>query len=411
MNAHENGAVLDEEQLLFLTGEQLPPHFTIFLANLSSDDPIYDEAGDINMIDILSLRLQRSFDTFVDLWTEYHEVHEMQSDVQHNTTLRCEPYNANDVTALIEQNECVRVELEEVKQHYKELFESIHITRPSTNEKTSSLLTQNEDLKAQLEGNLKVAARNSVKTKVLAPGKKFTSGKLNCGYQWRPTGNKFALGELCPLTRIPVTCTAILANQQDPNTNWGSEIPKLSKIAVFKPRSQCLKMLEHSSSSTRSSLSKSFNKISQTSVSQCHKGVSLASLQATFLKRERAFTTSANVPSIYIQLFWNTLTHDAKTGVYSFQVDEHWLTLSADLLRKALNVTPADSAHPFESLLLDHLKMEMEMEIPSVKASANSDIIFFFTSAQDGNKLLDDERLSLADDLKKAHDQNQNKSK
>ncbi|GKA18181.1 hypothetical protein Tco_0698018 [Tanacetum coccineum] len=39
----------------------------------------------------------------------------------------------------------------------------------------------------------------------------------------------------------------------------------------------------------------------------------------------RAFTTSANVPSIYIQLFWNTLTHDAKTGVYSFQVDEHWL--------------------------------------------------------------------------------------
>ncbi|GJW74983.1 hypothetical protein Tco_0134353 [Tanacetum coccineum] len=46
-----------------------------------------------------------------------------------------------------------------------------------------------------------------------------------------------------------------------------------------------------------------------------------------------------------------------------------------------------------------------------VKASANSDIIFFFTSAQDGNRLLDDERLSLADDLKKAHDHNQNKSK
>ncbi|GJS53789.1 retrovirus-related pol polyprotein from transposon TNT 1-94 [Tanacetum coccineum] len=46
-----------------------------------------------------------------------------------------------------------------------------------------------------------------------------------------------------------------------------------------------------------------------------------------------------------------------------------------------------------------------------VKASVNSDIIFFFTSAQDGNKLLDDERLSLADDLEKAHDQNQNKSK
>ncbi|GKE79577.1 hypothetical protein Tco_1545697 [Tanacetum coccineum] len=51
-----------------------------------------------------------------------------------------------------------------------------------------------------------------------------------------------------------------------------------------------------------------------------------------------AFTTLANVPSIYIQLFWNTLTRDVKTGVYSFQVNKHWLTLSADLLRKALNV-------------------------------------------------------------------------
>ncbi|GKG20126.1 hypothetical protein Tco_0379927, partial [Tanacetum coccineum] len=48
----------------------------------------------------------------------------------------------------------------------------------------------------------------------------------------------------------------------------------------------------------------------------------------------RASTTSANVHSIYILLFWNTLNHDAKTGVYNFQVDEHWLTLSADLLRK-----------------------------------------------------------------------------
>ncbi|GJZ35667.1 hypothetical protein Tco_0581484 [Tanacetum coccineum] len=57
----------------------------------------------------------------------------------------------------------------------------------------------------------------------------------------------------------------------------------------------------------------------------------------------RAFTTSTNVPSIYIQLFWNSLTHDVKTGVYSLQVSEHWLTLSADLLWKALNVTPADS--------------------------------------------------------------------
>ncbi|GJW61910.1 retrovirus-related pol polyprotein from transposon TNT 1-94 [Tanacetum coccineum] len=45
------------------------------------------------------------------------------------------------------------------------------------------------------------------------------------------------------------------------------------------------------------------------------KGVCWSSLQALFpYSKERAFTASANVPSIYIQLFWNTLTHDAKTG-------------------------------------------------------------------------------------------------
>ncbi|GJV02931.1 hypothetical protein Tco_1336500 [Tanacetum coccineum] len=48
--------------------------------------------------------------------------------------------------------------------------------------------------------------------------------------------------------------------------------------------------------------------------------------------------------------------------------------------------------------------MEMEMEIPSVKASANSDVMYSFTSAQDGNPLQDDVRLCLGDDLKKAQD-------
>ncbi|GKA82856.1 retrovirus-related pol polyprotein from transposon TNT 1-94, partial [Tanacetum coccineum] len=79
----------------------------------------------------------------------------------------CEPYNANDVTDLLEQNERFRAEIEKVKQHYKELSK---ITRASTKEQTSSLLTQIEDLKAQLEGNLKVATRSSIKTKVHAPG-------------------------------------------------------------------------------------------------------------------------------------------------------------------------------------------------------------------------------------------------
>ncbi|GJV14888.1 putative ribonuclease H-like domain-containing protein [Tanacetum coccineum] len=64
----------------------------------------------------------------------------------------------------------------------------------------------------------------------------------------------------------------------------------------------------------------------------------------------------------------------------------------------------------------DNLKMEMEMEIPvlemlSVKASANYDIVYFFTSTQDGDPLQDDVRLCLGDDLKKAQDHNQRQVK
>ncbi|GKA45363.1 hypothetical protein Tco_0738159 [Tanacetum coccineum] len=39
---------------------------------------------------------------------------------------------------------------------------------------------------------------------------------------------------------------------------------------------------------------------------------------------------------------------DEKTGVYCCQVDEQWFNLSADLLRKALDITPVDPTHPFE---------------------------------------------------------------
>ncbi|GKA08980.1 retrovirus-related pol polyprotein from transposon TNT 1-94 [Tanacetum coccineum] len=115
MQAQESGAVLDEEQLLFLAGEratnfdddvddlalnvdhvfetdqcdafdsdvdEAPTTQTMFMANLSSEDPIYDEAGP--SYDSNTPFEVQDHDTFVDHMDEYHEVHEMQSDVQHN---------------------------------------------------------------------------------------------------------------------------------------------------------------------------------------------------------------------------------------------------------------------------------------------------------------------------------------
>ncbi|GKA15615.1 hypothetical protein Tco_0695362, partial [Tanacetum coccineum] len=53
--------------------------------------------------------------------------------------------------------------------------------------------------------------------------------------------------------------------------------------------------------------------------------------------------------SIFHIYFWNTLVYEAKTGAYSFQLDETRFTLDANLLREALEITPIDQAHQFVS--------------------------------------------------------------
>nr|GEY17317.1 hypothetical protein [Tanacetum cinerariifolium] len=59
MQAQENGIALDAEQLLFLTDvDEAPTTQTIFMANLSSVDPITDEAGPSYDSDILSKKLR-----------------------------------------------------------------------------------------------------------------------------------------------------------------------------------------------------------------------------------------------------------------------------------------------------------------------------------------------------------------
>ncbi|GKE74954.1 hypothetical protein Tco_1536995 [Tanacetum coccineum] len=75
-------------------------------------------------------------------------------------------------------------------------------------------------------------------------GKKVALGKLNCGYQWRPTGKIFTLGELCPLTKLFVQSSIITANQQDPNTNWGSKISNPPNSTIFKCRWRLLASLQ-----------------------------------------------------------------------------------------------------------------------------------------------------------------------
>ncbi|GJU11816.1 retrovirus-related pol polyprotein from transposon TNT 1-94 [Tanacetum coccineum] len=75
------------------------------------------------------------------------------------------------VTTLQEQNELFRAENENFKQHYKELYDSIKITCAKHIEQTTALLTENENLKTQIHENMKCNTMESVKPRVLAPGR------------------------------------------------------------------------------------------------------------------------------------------------------------------------------------------------------------------------------------------------
>nr|GEX20127.1 monodehydroascorbate reductase [Tanacetum cinerariifolium] len=61
----------------------------------------------------------------------------------------------------------------------------------------------------------------------------------------------------------------------------------------------------------------------------------------------RAFTSSSNLPSIYIQQFWDTIRHDKKVGCYKCQLDEQWFDLTKETLREALQITHVNRNQAF----------------------------------------------------------------
>ncbi|GJX71814.1 retrovirus-related pol polyprotein from transposon TNT 1-94 [Tanacetum coccineum] len=92
MQAQENRVPFDEEQLLFLAADECDAFDsdvdealtvqTMFMANLSSADPVCDEVGPSYDSDILSE--VHDHDHYQDAICEHHEAHEMQDDVQPN---------------------------------------------------------------------------------------------------------------------------------------------------------------------------------------------------------------------------------------------------------------------------------------------------------------------------------------
>nr|GFB80893.1 hypothetical protein [Tanacetum cinerariifolium] len=75
------------------------------------------------------------------------------------------------VTVLQEQNDMFRAENGKIKQHYKEFYASINITRVKHIEQVTALTTENVNLKAQILNKVNSVIKDHVKPTVLAPGK------------------------------------------------------------------------------------------------------------------------------------------------------------------------------------------------------------------------------------------------
>ncbi|GJR56928.1 hypothetical protein Tco_1499090 [Tanacetum coccineum] len=540
------------------------------IANCLSNQLLYD----VEKSRCLDLEAEMSkeapdFNSFFKIKNLEHQIQEKDNVIRDLKVLvskmndrSCKPYYAKDVTDLLEQNEHFRAEIEKVKQHYKELFESIKVTRASTNEKTSSLLTQIEDLKAQLEGNLKNATRNSVKTKVLAPGmyaidvepipprlKNNRSAHLDyinhlkesvetvrkivkearvvkpldtafnsackytklsqelveyvigtCPKEFKEIDNKAAA--FIPLIRqkqvtFNDTCRMLINDTQKqvrPQKVHQSNVTVIPSKGVnssteasrSKPRSNTNKnrilvpdeSIVISRASSEGTGSKPGVPDEEKLILEWEADVDMLSCLGSSKEAKepnlqismdtlhntnvfRALTASADVPSSITKTTDTTSTlqppppplqkstvhrdicrckGNPGLGETKEAKEPNLQSFTASALipqRKRVNVTTSTSSthHPSLQKPIEtssdtkvlhygrwkignparaYIKQALgsyERSHKGVKASANSDIIFFFTSAQEGYRLLDDERLCLAEDLKKAHDHNQNKSK
>ncbi|GJR68094.1 retrovirus-related pol polyprotein from transposon TNT 1-94 [Tanacetum coccineum] len=217
MQAQENGVVLDEEQLLFLAGgqdnaidedvdeqpvqdlalnvdnvfqaddcdaydsdvDEAPTAQTMFMANLSSADPVCDEAGPSYDSDILSE--VHDHDHFQDAICEHHEEHGMQDDVQpsyvvgshadYTSDSNMTPYDQLDYKGTMlncmkdvpgrkfeKELHSVKLQLVSTIQHNKLMVDEVTSLKKDFNQKENKYLEEFLDLKALKD---KVRSRGS----------------------------------------------------------------------------------------------------------------------------------------------------------------------------------------------------------------------------------------------------------
>ncbi|GJR81018.1 hypothetical protein Tco_0151803 [Tanacetum coccineum] len=155
---------------LQLKYQHLKEHFGNKKSVTSLDVPAFDS---VFVIGQLEERLQGRGNTIRELKEKISRLTKKNNEAHPMLDFKASDSQNKDLTvkvnALQDLNEHFREENEKIKQHYKELYDSIKITHAKTIEKTTSLLDEIENPKAQLKGKMKCVTMPFEKPKVLAP--------------------------------------------------------------------------------------------------------------------------------------------------------------------------------------------------------------------------------------------------
>nr|GEW11250.1 hypothetical protein [Tanacetum cinerariifolium]GEW68943.1 hypothetical protein [Tanacetum cinerariifolium] len=108
----------------------------------------------------------------LELEAELSNLHDKSHNDNHDEVIDSQITQLTEkVTVLQAQNDSFRAENDKIKQHYKELYNSIKITCAKHIEQVMALKTKNVNLKGQILDTVKSISKELVKPKVLAPGK------------------------------------------------------------------------------------------------------------------------------------------------------------------------------------------------------------------------------------------------
>jgi small-conductance mechanosensitive channel len=144
---------------LQLKYQHLEESIKISNVKTSSDAPEFDTCFELAKKDEV---IQAHSNTIRKLRAQIAQLKSNMGDVtntNHQMALDSQSFQKQGIiNELKHENVWLRAEMSNAKQRYKELFESIKITRDQNNEKVTSLLNKIENLKTRVKGKMRVVS-------------------------------------------------------------------------------------------------------------------------------------------------------------------------------------------------------------------------------------------------------------